>query len=83
MPAPKPRTPVSVTPGPGFNPKLSALAALKFGAILALGQFVSDTAGITDYLVTHFDLARQVGPVVIGMGLAMLKNAISNWTKAA
>lgn len=81
-PPPDPRIAPSITPGPGFDPKKSGLAALKYGLILALGQFISDTSGISDYLVAHFDLARQVGPAVIAMGLAMLKNAISNWTRA-
>lgn len=82
MPAPKPHGTVFQAPGAGFDPMKTLRSALKFGAIYVVGQFLSDTSGLTDHLVTHFEFARQIGPAMISVLLAALKNAVSNWSKS-
>lgn len=82
MPAPKPHGTVFSAPGAGFDPMKSLRAALKFGAIYAIGQFLSDTSGLTEYLIANFEFARQIGPAMISILLAALKNAVSNWSRA-
>ena len=61
-----------------WDPKITALKALKFGAIGAAGLFLGDVAGITQYLI-HFVPPQYAGvaPVVIGMAI----EAVRNWLK--
>lgn len=63
----------------GFDPKIMGMKALKTGLFVAAGVFLSDQAGLTQYLL-HFVPPQYalIGPVVIGAALKAIENWIRN-----
>jgi len=64
-----------------YDPWLTAKAGLKFCAFYLAGQLLSDTTGLTTWLLEHVSTLQYLGPGVVSAALAMLKNTITNWSK--
>ena len=64
-----------------YDPKKTLIAGLKFCALYIAGQLLSDTTGLTTWLLAHVSALQSVGPLAVSAALAMLKNAVFNWSK--